>query len=97
MARRLLPAAFLIPLLLDYVRHQGESLFGYEFGLSLFTLLNILAFNILIWWNASSLSRIDAERRRSEEKLQDRNRQLQEKLRGHVLRAGKNARDAVEQ
>jgi len=81
MARRLLPAAFIVPLLLDYVRHQGESLFGYEFGISLFTLLNILAFNVIIWWNAASLSRVDAERRRSEEQLQEKNKQLQETAR----------------
>jgi signal transduction histidine kinase/CheY-like chemotaxis protein len=81
MARRLLPAAFLVPLLLDYVRHQGESLFGYEFGLSLFTLLNILAFNVIIWWTAASLSRVDAKRRRSEEQLQEKNEQLEETAR----------------
>ena len=73
-ARRLLPAAFIIPLLLDWVRIQVESLYGYEFGLSLFTLLNILAFALLIWWNAASLSRVDAERRRSEEQLQEQYR-----------------------
>ncbi len=73
-ARRLLPAAFAIPLVLDWVRMQGEGLYGYEFGLSLFTLLNILAFALLIWWNAASLSRVDAERRRSEEQLQEQYR-----------------------
>ena len=73
-ARRLLPAAFAIPLVLDWIRTQGESLYGYEFGLSLFTLLNILAFALLIWWNAASLSRVDAERRRSEEQLQEQYR-----------------------
>ena len=73
-ARRLLPAAFAIPLALDWVRMQGESLYGYEFGLSLFTLLNILAFALIIWWNAASLSRVDAERRRSEEQLQEQYR-----------------------
>ena len=73
-ARRLLPAAFVIPLLLDWVRIQIESLYGYEFGFSLFTLLNILAFALLIWWNAASLSRVDAERRRSEEQLQEQYR-----------------------
>ncbi len=73
-ARRLLPAAFVIPLLLDWVRIQVESLYGYEFGFSLFTLLNILAFALLIWWNAASLSRVDAKRRRSEEQLQEQYR-----------------------
>ena len=70
-ARRLLPAAFAIPLALDWGRMQVEALYGYEFGLSLFTLLNISAFALLIWWNAASLSRVDAERRRSEEQLQE--------------------------
>ena len=73
-ARRLLPAAFAIPLVLDWVRMQVESLYGYEFGFSLFTLLNILAFALLIWWNAASLSRVDAKRRRSEEQLQEQYR-----------------------
>ena len=73
-ARRLLPAAFVIPLVLDWVRTQVESLYGYEFGFSLFTLLNILAFALLIWWNAASLSRVDAKRRRSEEQLQEQYR-----------------------
>ena len=73
-ARRLLPAAFVIPLVLDWVRMQVESLYGYEFGFSLFTLLNILAFALLIWWNAASLSRVDAKRRRSEEQLQEQYR-----------------------
>ena len=73
-ARRLLPAAFVIPLVLDWVRMRVESLYGYEFGFSLFTLLNILAFALLIWWNAASLSRVDAKRRRSEEQLQEQYR-----------------------
>ena len=73
-ARRLLPAAFAIPLVFDWIRTQGVGVYGYEFGLSLFTLLNILAFALLIWWNAASLSRVDAERRRSEEQLQEQYR-----------------------
>ncbi|MBT4977844.1 MAG: response regulator [Gemmatimonadetes bacterium] len=81
MARRLLPASFAIPMALDWMRMQGEVLYGYEFGLSLFTLLNILAFNVLIWWNASSLSRVDAERQRSEEQLQEQHRLLEETAR----------------
>ena len=77
MARRLLPAAFAVPLLLDWVRLQGEGLYGIEFGLSLFTLLSVLAFNLLIWWNASSLVRIDSERRRSQEELEEKNALLE--------------------
>jgi two-component system, sensor histidine kinase and response regulator len=81
MARRLLPAAFAVPLLLDWVRLQGEGLYGIEFGLSLFTLLSVLAFNLLIWWNASSLVRIDSERRRSQEELEEKNALLEKTAR----------------
>ena len=81
MARRLLPAAFAVPLLLDWVRLRGEGLYGIEFGLSLFTLLSVLAFNLLIWWNASSLVRVDTERRRSQEELEEKNALLEKTAR----------------
>ena len=71
MARRLLPAAFAIPLVVGWILFQGQvtGRFSFEFGLILFALINIVAFNILIWWNARSLAHLDAERRRSQEAL----------------------------
>ncbi len=65
MARRLLPAAIVIPLLLGWLRLKGElaGLYGFEFGLALFAVMNILVFAVLIWWNAVSLNQSDVKRR----------------------------------
>jgi len=68
-ARRLLPAAIVVPFLLGWLRliGQREGLYDTEFGTAIFALSmgTVLAF--LIWWSARSLNRIDAERTRAEE------------------------------
>ncbi len=69
MARRLLPAGFLIPLVLGWVWLQCARYYGTGAALALFALSIIVALNILIWWNARSLARFDTERRESEEAL----------------------------
>ncbi|MCM2369090.1 response regulator [Aporhodopirellula aestuarii] len=63
MTRRLLPAALLIPFLVGWVRWWAQQLgiFDQVMGLSLFVLTNIVTFSLLIWWNAASLNRTDAE------------------------------------
>jgi putative solute:sodium symporter small subunit len=66
MARRLLPAALVIPALL-----------GGLFGLYLMVMGSIVVFTALIWWNANSLNRMDARHRQAEEKV----RASEEKLR----------------
>lgn len=80
MARRLLPAAFLIPLILGWMQFRGEraGLYGVELGLSLFAISNIIAFNVLIWWNARSLGRVDAERTRVDRELHRQNSLLEQ-------------------
>lgn len=61
MARRLLPAAIVIPAILGYARWmaQQHELVNDVMGLSLFVLANILIFAALIWGNAASLNRTD--------------------------------------
>jgi signal transduction histidine kinase/CheY-like chemotaxis protein/HPt (histidine-containing phosphotransfer) domain-containing protein len=74
MARRLLPAAFFIPLVLGWLRrllYSDPS--RVELGWSLFALGNIAAFNLLILWNARLLFRLDQKRRRAEQQLQEKN------------------------
>ncbi len=80
MARRLLPASFLIPLILGWMQFRGEraGLYGVELGLSLFAISNIIAFNVLVWWNARSLGRIDAERTRVDRELHRQNTLLEQ-------------------
>jgi PAS domain S-box-containing protein len=72
MARRMLPAAILIPALVGgarwYAQQQGQ--YGPVMGLSLFVLTIIVVFSVLIWWNAASLNRTDAERIRAQKELQ---------------------------
>lgn len=61
MARRLLPMVIFIPLLLGWLRLQGQYLGYYdtEFGLALFAISNIIVLSIIVWWTARALNRVD--------------------------------------
>ncbi len=71
MARRLLPAAVLIPALVGWLQWLGQrwELMEPVTGLSLFVLTTTVIFTTLIWWNAASMNRADRERRRAERRL----------------------------
>jgi len=71
MARRMLPAVVLIPATIGWLRWyaQQQGYFSSVMGLSLFVLTVIVVFSVLIWWNAASLNRTDAERVRAEAEL----------------------------
>ncbi len=68
-ARRLLPAAFLIPFVIGWLRLAGlrAGLYTIEFGVALFALSNMLVFAILIVWNARFVQRSDTQRQQVEE------------------------------
>lgn len=70
-ARKLLPAAILIPLVLGWLRLRGQlaGIYDIEFGVALFATAMVVAFAIVIGLSTFQLDRIDAERRRSEEAL----------------------------
>ena len=72
-ARRLLPAALLIPLVVGLLTLHGQRKHWYEipFMMTLFTLSSVVIFVTLIWWNASSLRRLDEQRREMEETLRE--------------------------
>jgi two-component system NtrC family sensor kinase len=72
-ARRLLPAAVLIPLVVGLLALNGQkqNLYEIPFMMTLFTLTNVVIFVTLIWWNASSLRHLDEQRRRMEETLRE--------------------------
>ena len=76
MARRLLPAAICIPAIVGWLRWIGQQhgLFGHVMGLSLFVLSNILIFTALIWWNAGSINRTDAELQQAKSDAEAANR-----------------------
>ncbi len=78
LARRLLPAAVLVPLVLGWLRLAGESagLYGTAFGTSLLVVATIVAFTALIGWNAAVLRRLDLERIRAVGKLRESEERL---------------------
>ncbi len=71
-ARRLLPAAIMVPLVLGWLCWQGElhAVYDRVFGVSLFALASIVIFTAIIWWNAATLNRSDAKRRKAEAAIQ---------------------------
>jgi light-regulated signal transduction histidine kinase (bacteriophytochrome) len=73
MARRLLPATFLIPIILGWLQHQGQraGLYSSEPGLALFAVANVLVFLSVVWWGVNSLHRMDTKRREAERELQE--------------------------
>ena len=81
MARRLLPAAILIPAAVGWVRWyaQQHGFFEQVMGLSLFVLTNIIIFSFLIGWNSASLNRTEEKRIRAEREVKrnvDRTRRI---------------------
>lgn len=79
MARRLLPAAVLIPLILGALRFSSEKhgILEVEYGISLFAFANIVLFATVIWWNAKLLFQAEQERLRATEKLRRLTRDLE--------------------
>ncbi|MES2788689.1 MAG: response regulator, partial [Planctomycetota bacterium] len=82
MARRLIPAAVLLPVLLAWMSSHGQHRGFYDTtsGMSLLVVLIIVLFTALIWWNAASLNRIDASASQSRQELQQQTTILQSVL-----------------
>jgi PAS domain S-box-containing protein len=86
LARRLVPAVFVAPLLLGWLRllAQKAGWFGTEAGVTVFALSNMVVFGALIWMFASRLARSETVRRnaeiaraRSEQEYREEQRLLQ--------------------
>src|SRR4028119_1824664 len=65
--RRLLPAAIVVPVVLGWLRLEGQraGLYGTGIGVLLTTTANILIISALILWSARLLDRLEARRRRT--------------------------------
>ncbi len=72
-ARRLLPAAVLVPIVLGWLRWQGQlqGLYDTAFGRALFACGGIVVFVFLIWVSADLLNRSDTERSLAEDRLRE--------------------------
>lgn len=71
LARRLLPAALIVPSLLGWMRLMGEwaGYYTLSFGTSLLVSMNIIVFLVVVWRNANSLHQVDEERQTAEAAL----------------------------
>src|SRR5881394_3571462 len=89
MARRSLPAALVIPMLLGGLRLAGKmtGIKDEQFDVFLMVMGSIVVFTALIWWNAYSLNRMDDRHLQAEEKV----RASEEKLRA----LADTAKDAI--
>ena len=78
-ARRLLPAAIVAPIVLGWLRLAGENagLYGTTLGVSLLVTSIIVVFVALIGWTAAALGRAEAKRAGAEAGLQATARQLE--------------------
>jgi PAS domain S-box-containing protein len=68
LARRVLPLAIMLPILLGWFRLLGQraGLYGTEAGLILFATANVIAFAAIAWIAARSLNRVDVQRGNAE-------------------------------
>lgn len=82
MARRLLPAALLIPPMLGWLQLMGEraGLYNFKFGLALFVSANVIVFTMSIWHNAHSLNAADQRRWQVKEELRRANEELENRV-----------------
>lgn len=73
LARRLIPAALIIPFVIGWFRLKAEQAgyFTTEFGVALSTTFNITIFTTLVLLVARSLDKTETERKRMVEKLRD--------------------------
>ncbi len=71
MARRLLPAAILVPAVLGWFRLKGEQarLYDAALGVAFIVVANTIIFVLMIVWSVRSLHRTDTEREQYEEEL----------------------------
>lgn len=77
-ARRLLPAAVLIPVVMGWLRLWGEhaEVFTLEFIITADVLATVALLLTLIWWNARGLVRLDRARRDALVQLERQNERL---------------------
>lgn len=71
--RRLLPVALILPLVIGWLRLEGEraGLYGSEFGLALFATSNAVILAALMWWHGWWLDKALTERTGAEAKLRE--------------------------
>jgi PAS domain S-box-containing protein len=79
MARRFLPAVFIIPVFLGWIRLQGQlaGLYGTELGVALYATSNVVVFAVLVWLNARKMNVEYSQRSRAEREIRELNTELE--------------------
>ena len=82
MARLLLPAVFIIPVLLGWIRLHGQNkgMFGAALGLALDVPARIVVFSIFIWLSARHMNKEYAQRSRAEIGIRGLNTDLEARV-----------------
>lgn len=82
MARRLAPAAVIIPCLLGWLRILGErrGYYDTEFGAALMIAVTVVMFVVAVGWIASALNRSDKERQAAERRILRMNSELEQRV-----------------
>ena len=82
MARRFLPAVFLIPILLGWVRLQGQlrGMYGTELGVALFASATIVVFAVLVWLSARHMNKEYVQRKTAEIGIRELNADLEARV-----------------
>jgi PAS domain S-box-containing protein len=98
MARRLLPIVAVLPVMLGWLRRQGQAfdLYEQEFGAALFATSYVLILAGVTLWTARALSRFDAARRAAERRFElaveaAPNAMLVTNARGHIVLTNSHA------
>ena len=88
LARRFLPVAFLLPLLVGWLQEVGNrtGVTDPAVGAGLFALVMILSLLAAIWWIANLLNRTDAERRETEAQLRHQSELMNHADEGLIVR-----------
>lgn len=105
MARRLLPAAILVPAVLGWLRLEGQRMgfFDSDFGVALYTVTNILVFGLLVACNAYLLFKTDVARAKADQHLRRAHDELEARVQERTAQLSKTnaelqkARDELEE
>ncbi len=79
MARQFLPVVFLFPILLGWIRLQGQyiGLYGTEFGLAMYATANVVVFAVLVWLSARQMNQEYVRRKVAEIGIRELNADLE--------------------
>jgi diguanylate cyclase (GGDEF)-like protein len=82
MARRLLPAVFLIPLFLGWICLHGQraKLYGTSLGVAIFSASNVLFFGVVVWLNARKMNAEYKQRSAAETEIRTLNADLEARV-----------------